>query len=84
MSLTEEQIHRPIAQNVENVKCNQNQMVVLPVSKAISITGGVVRLKGSNCQSGMLRKYADQVGPARNGAVTQAGGKAEVVCYADI
>src|SRR5690606_19049464 len=35
-------------------------------------------------QSGVLRKYADQVGPARNGAVTHAGGKAEVVCYADI
>ena len=35
-------------------------------------------------QSGVLRKYADQVGPARAGAVTHAGGKAEVVCYADI
>jgi dihydroxy-acid dehydratase len=35
-------------------------------------------------QSGVLRKYADQVGPARKGAVTHAGGKAEVVCYADI
>jgi len=35
-------------------------------------------------QSGVLRKYADQVGPAVNGAVTHAGGKAEVVCYADI
>ncbi len=35
-------------------------------------------------QSGVLRKYADQVGAARQGAVTHAGGKAEVVCYADI
>ena len=35
-------------------------------------------------QSGVLRKYADQVGPAHKGAVTHAGGKAEVVCYADI
>ncbi len=35
-------------------------------------------------QSGVLRKYADQVGPARTGAVTHAGGKAEVACYADI
>jgi dihydroxy-acid dehydratase len=34
-------------------------------------------------QSGVLRKYADQVGPARMGAVTHPGGKAEVVCYAD-
>ena len=35
-------------------------------------------------QSGVLRKYADQVGPARTGAVTHPGGQAEVVCYADI
>ncbi len=35
-------------------------------------------------QSGVLAKYRDQVGPARSGAVTHAGGKAEVVCYADI
>ena len=35
-------------------------------------------------QSGVLKKYADQVGPARYGAVTHPGGKAEVVCYADI
>ncbi len=38
----------------------------------------------NNYQSGVLRKYADQVGPALKGAVTHAGGKAEVVCYADI
>ena len=35
-------------------------------------------------QSGALRKFADQVGPARYGAVTHAGGKAELHCYADI
>jgi dihydroxy-acid dehydratase len=35
-------------------------------------------------QSGVLRKYADQVGPARKGAVTHASGAKEVVCYADI
>jgi dihydroxy-acid dehydratase len=35
-------------------------------------------------QSGVLRKYAELVGSARKGAVTHAGGKAEVVCYADI
>ena len=34
-------------------------------------------------QSGVLRKYADQVGAARKRAVTHAGGKAEVLCYAD-
>lgn len=35
-------------------------------------------------QSGALWKYAEQVGPARGGAVTHPGGKAEVKCYADI
>jgi len=35
-------------------------------------------------QSGALRKYADQVGPARKGAVTHPGASAEVICYADI
>ena len=29
-------------------------------------------------------QYADQIGPARNGAVTHAGGKADVVCDANI
>ena len=35
-------------------------------------------------QSGALAKFADQVGPARFGAVTHKGGKAEIICYADI
>ena len=35
-------------------------------------------------QSGTLRKYADQVGPVRTGAVWHAGSKAEVVGHADI
>jgi len=34
--------------------------------------------------SGNLWKYAEQVGPARFGAVTHPGGAAEKVCYADI
>jgi dihydroxy-acid dehydratase len=34
--------------------------------------------------SGYLWKYAQQVGPARNGAVTHPGGSAEKACYADI
>lgn len=42
------------------------------------------KLPSNAYQSGALRKYADQVGPARNGAVTHPGGKAEVHCYADI
>ena len=38
----------------------------------------------TNSRSGALYKYAAQVGPARDGAVTHPGGGAEVVCYADI
>jgi dihydroxy-acid dehydratase len=38
----------------------------------------------SECTSGYLWKYAEQVGPARDGAVTHPGGKAEKVSYADI
>jgi dihydroxy-acid dehydratase len=34
--------------------------------------------------SGYLWKYAQQVGAARNGAVTHPGGAAETSCYADI
>jgi dihydroxy-acid dehydratase len=35
-------------------------------------------------KSGALWKYADQVGPARTGAVTHPGGKVEVECYANV
>ncbi len=34
--------------------------------------------------SGYLWKYAQQVGPARYGAITHPGGAAEKMCYADI
>jgi len=34
--------------------------------------------------SGVIWKYAQQVGPARDGAVTHPGGKKEKICYADI
>ena len=34
--------------------------------------------------SGYIWKYAQQVGPARAGAVTHPGGAAEKACYADI
>ncbi|HEY1311800.1 MAG TPA: dihydroxy-acid dehydratase [Pseudolabrys sp.] len=38
----------------------------------------------TNFGSGYLWKYAQQVGPAVNGAVTHPGGAAEKECYADI
>jgi dihydroxy-acid dehydratase len=34
--------------------------------------------------SGALWKYANEVGPARTGAVTHPGGSMEVACYADV
>jgi dihydroxy-acid dehydratase len=35
-------------------------------------------------QSGALWKYANEVGPARTGAVTHPGGSVEVQAYADV
>jgi dihydroxy-acid dehydratase len=35
-------------------------------------------------RSGYLWKYANEVGPARTGAVTHPGASAEVACYADV
>ena len=40
--------------------------------------------KKSDFTSGYLWKYAQQVGSARDGAVTHPGGAAEKSCYADI
>jgi len=40
--------------------------------------------RGEPFTSGYLWKYAQQVGPARQGAVTHPGGSVEKECYADI
>ena len=40
--------------------------------------------RASQFTSGYLWKYAQQVGPARQGAVTHPGGAAEKSCYADL
>jgi dihydroxy-acid dehydratase len=40
--------------------------------------------KAPQFTSGYLWKYAQQVGPARTGAVTHPGGAAEKSCYADV
>jgi dihydroxy-acid dehydratase len=42
------------------------------------------RSRDSAFTSGYIWKYAQQVGPARHGAVTHPGGAAEKSCYADI
>ncbi len=43
-----------------------------------------VKPKPSDFTSGYIWKYAQQVGPARTGAVTHPGGAAEKKCYADV
>jgi dihydroxy-acid dehydratase len=45
---------------------------------------GAWRPHGEEFTSGYLWKYAQQVGPARRGAVTHPGGAVEKECYADI
>lgn len=42
------------------------------------------RPRQTDYQTGTLWKYAQLVGPAKDGAVTHPGGSEEVVCYADI
>ncbi len=42
------------------------------------------RPREGNFASGYLWKYAQQVGPAVDGAVTHPGGASEKACYADI
>ncbi len=42
------------------------------------------KARGTDYNSGALWKYAQTVGPARDGAVTHPGGAAETHCYADI
>src|SRR5262249_18284122 len=44
----------------------------------------VWRPPASTFGSGCIWKYAQQVGPARHGAVTHPGGAVEKSCYADI
>lgn len=77
-----EQVRVSHRENLENVKFDANQNVVFAVSKAISHGDG----KGPSnpYRSGAVRDTADQVGSARDSAMIHAGGKAEVVCCADI
>jgi dihydroxy-acid dehydratase len=42
------------------------------------------KARETNHTSGALRKYAQQVGPAVDGAVSRPGGAHERQCYADI
>src|SRR5438477_289593 len=61
---------RTIAENLKSVKWNPNQDVVLPAEKPITVTGGVVGLKGNLAPEGAIVKVAGMQelkfsGPAR-------------------
>src|SRR6266446_4802718 len=68
---------RTVADNLKSVAWNPEQDVVRPAD-------GGRKLREIEFGSGYLWKYAQQVGPALNGAVTNPGGGAEKKCYADI
>jgi hypothetical protein len=69
-------------QNLENVNLDANQNVVFAALKAISVGDG--KVPSNLHRSGVVRDTADQVGSARDSAMIHAGGKAQVVCCADI
>jgi dihydroxy-acid dehydratase len=61
---------RTIAENLKSVKWNPNQDVVYPADKPITVTGGVVGLKGNLAPEGAIVKVAGLktlkfTGPAR-------------------
>jgi dihydroxy-acid dehydratase len=61
---------RTIAENLKSVKWNPNQDVVRPADKPITVTGGVVGLKGNLAPEGAIVKVAGMAvlkfsGPAR-------------------
>jgi dihydroxy-acid dehydratase len=61
---------RTIAENLKSVKWNPDQDVILPADKPLSVTGGVVGLKGNLAPEGAIVKVAgmDELvfsGPAR-------------------
>jgi dihydroxy-acid dehydratase len=61
---------KTIAENLKNVKFNENQDVVRKTSSPITVTGGVVSLKGNLAPDGAIVKIAGLknlrfVGPAR-------------------
>jgi len=61
---------RTIAENLKSVKWNPHQDVVRPADKPITVTGGVVGLKGNLAPEGAIVKVAGMsnlrfTGPAR-------------------
>jgi dihydroxy-acid dehydratase len=60
-------------------------LIAVDVSKAeLASRAKAWKRREPSFTSGYLWKYAQQVGPARQGAVTHPGGAAEKSCYADV
>jgi dihydroxyacid dehydratase/phosphogluconate dehydratase len=74
-----------VAEKQKSVQCNPRHDVDYPADKPITVTGGVVGLTGNLAPegAGYLWKYAQQVGPAIDGAVTRPGGAAGKQSHAD-
>jgi hypothetical protein len=80
-------MYSTLGPNLEKVKLDQDQEVVYLILDPISEMGAVVERQAGRANSdqiGLLRTQARQVGSARKGAVTHAGGRADIVCYAEI
>jgi dihydroxy-acid dehydratase len=74
-----------VAEKQKSVQCNPHHDVDYPANKPITVTGGVVGLTGNLAPegAGYPWKYAQQVGPAIDGATTRPGGAAGKQSHAD-
>jgi dihydroxy-acid dehydratase len=62
-----------------------NGMIEVALSDAeLAVRAKDWKARKTDYQSGAIWKYAQTVGPARDGAVTHPGGAKETHCYADI
>jgi len=59
-------------------------ILVAALAGFLVVAIGLLHHGADEVTSGYLWKYAQQVGPARKGAVTHPGGSVEKECYADI
>jgi dihydroxy-acid dehydratase len=80
-----------VAESMKMVAWNDEQDVVHPASRpdsnviAIDADRGTLEVRRATAfASGSICKYAQQVGPARHGAVNHPGAAVEKSCYADI
>jgi hypothetical protein len=73
-----------MAKNLNCMAWNPDQDVVRPADQDAEFEKRPAAWQPQGMRSGCLWKYAQEVGPARHGAVTHPVGAAEKACYADI